>query len=346
MQSESKTGETISAGPTAVKIKPKMAFYIDVFSFCNLRCPSCPVENWPREDKAFTKGLMTEELLRRILEKATMECKVGDVALYNYTEPLLHPNLPRLVRVVKSFGLRCLISSNLNILRNPDELMAANPDSFRVSVSGFHQEIYERGHRRGNSEKVKENMRLLAEAKVRQGALTRLELYFHKYIDNEEDELPMRAYAEELGYTFFGAWAYMTVVEKVLSYINPDQPEAQITDEDLALMDRLALPTHQAVDVASRHDVKSCALQDEFMTIDVEGNVFLCCATSGRPSNMIGKYLELSLDAIQAKKRAHRLCGPCMKHGLPVYFNYGDPEFDEIGNRTRAAFRAGYKKAV
>src|SRR5437763_15875456 len=82
-------------------------FYIDVFSYCNLRCPSCLVgarygalSEWPR-------GLMSQDLLGRILDKAVGECRIEAVGLYNWTEPLLHPEIASLVRAVKWRGLVC-----------------------------------------------------------------------------------------------------------------------------------------------------------------------------------------------------------------------------------------------
>ena len=127
-------------------------FYIDVFSYCNLRCPSCLVgarygdlSEWPR-------GLMSPDLLDRVLDKALGECRIEAVGLYNWTEPLLHPEIARLVRAVKSCGLVCSLSSNLNVLREPESLLGEHPDYLRVSVSGFTQEIYARGHREGDIE--------------------------------------------------------------------------------------------------------------------------------------------------------------------------------------------------
>ena len=76
---------------TAVDPRPQMAFYIDVFGFCNLRCPSCPVGNWSDDPAVFHHGLMSKELLGAILDKAMRECRVRSVGLFNWTEPLLHP---------------------------------------------------------------------------------------------------------------------------------------------------------------------------------------------------------------------------------------------------------------
>lgn len=177
---------------------------------------------------------MSQALLDRILDKATRECQVGGVSLYNWAEPLLNPDLPALIRAVNGHGLRSLISSNLNILPDPEKLMRANPSWFRVSVSGFQQEIYARGHRHGKIEEVKANMRHLSEAKSKTGATTTLEIFYHRYIDNEADEVRMKTFAEDLGYEFVTAWAFMTPAEKVLTYTAPDQPLAILSNEDHA----------------------------------------------------------------------------------------------------------------
>ena len=314
-----------------------MTFYIDVFSSCNLACPSCPVSNLRSDPDHAPKGLMTEDLLRRILDKATREAEVSSVALFNWTEPLLHPKLAELVRVVKGFGLFCSLSSNLNVLRHADEVLAAGVDWFRISVSGFNQDVYQRTHRGGDIEKVKVNMIALAGARQRTGSNVDIEVFFHRYLGNFGDELEMRRFAECLGFRFVAGWAQMMPVEKVLTYADPARPEAPLTIEDYELIERLALPLEEAIAATSRQPVETCPLQDDYMTLDVEGNVYLCCAVSARSSNRLGSFLDTSTEDLQQMKRAHRLCGPCMKKGLPLYLEHRLPEFQEIGGRLRPA---------
>jgi pyruvate-formate lyase-activating enzyme len=318
--------------------RPQMTYYIDVFGYCNLRCPSCPVGNWTDDPAVFHHGLMTEELLGDILDKATRECRVKSVGLFNWTEPLLHPKIHDMISVVRSRGLKCGLSSNLNILRRPDLLMKANPDWFRVSVSGFTQALYVRGHKAGDIEKVKVNMRRLAEAKRETGAITDLELYFHRYVDNESEEAPMKAYAESLGYRFTAGWATMMPLEKVLTIADPASPRATLTSEDQSILDRLAIKVDQAIAVTSKRKVTSCSLQDDYVVLDVNGNATLCCACMGSDSNTIGNYLTMPIDAIQSARRSHPLCKPCMSFGIPS-LNEGGPELEDIGRRERARYR-------
>jgi hypothetical protein len=42
---------------------------------------------------------------------------------------------------------------------------------------------------------------------------------------------------------------------------------------------------------------------------------------------------------LQSARRSHSLCGPCMKHGIPVIADYLDPAFDQIGEQERARYR-------
>lgn len=317
-----------------------MHLFVDVFGYCNLRCPSCPVGNWTGGEQVFTSGLMSEDLLRQILDKATSEAEVRDVALFNWTEPLLNPNLPRLIEVVHSYGINCTISSNLNALRDPDALMASNPQWLRVSVSGFQQKIYERGHREGDIEQVKANMRALADAKARTGSTTELQLYFHKYIDNEADEAPMAEYAESLGYRFDTGWAYFMPVDKVLTKLGEETEDAILGDQDEAVLRRLAVPVERMAEVARANKPERCDLLEDYLVIDVQGDVFLCCAASGHPSNKIGSYLDLSLEELQERKHRHSLCGSCMKHGVPILETHQSKSrtFDRIGRAERKRF--------
>ena len=300
--------------------------YIDVFSYCNLRCPSCLVGNKLLHTSEWRRGLMTPDLLGRILDKGLSECLIWNVGLYNWTEPMLHPDLVELIRVVKSRGLRCTISSNLQVLRNPDDLLGSGLDLMRVSLSGFTQHVYERGHRGGDVEIVKDNMRRLAVAKAATGSATTIEVTYHQYLDNYHEIALMEEFSRSLGFKFTPYAAYMTTVEKVLAI-----QAGNCTPEDKLVLDRLAVPLDRAIAITSQNPPELCELLEDYIVIDVSGQVMLCCGSSLRPSNVIGNYLDVSLEEIQRRRRKHALCSDCMKLGLPSYF-HGGPEFNRIAN--------------
>jgi len=304
-------------------------FNIDVMGFgaCNLSCPSCPVGNMT--DVPNARGMLEPDLLRALLQKATTECKVNYVGLFNWSEPLLHPRLPELIRVVRSFGLQCTLSSNLNKLPNIEEVFRANPSSLRISCSGFRQENYGVTHRGGDIEVVKANMRKLVEARAATGASTELHMLYHRYRENLEDEVLMRNYCEELGINFIPAWAYFGPVEKVLAFVDKDE-STTITQDDRDIIDRLLLPLPEAIEAAKRHKYKPCLMQEEQISIDCKGNVQLCCNTYDTARFTLGSYLELPITQIQQMKYAHDTCSKCIGHGLHVYHTYAAPEFDSI----------------
>ena len=228
-------------------VRKKYIFYIDVFSYCNLRCPTCVVGNKYGDIKAWPRALMGPELLGRILDKALSECEIQQVGLYNWTEPLLHPNLPELIREIKSRDLACVLSSNLNVLRDPIALLAENPDWLRVSLSGYTQAVYEIGHREGNIEDVKQNMRHLAEARTATSARTRLQVYYHRYLHNVAEIAPMQKFATSLGFEFDTCLAQFFPVEKIIDY-----SEGRVTPEDQKILASFALPLDRALAVTSR----------------------------------------------------------------------------------------------
>jgi MoaA/NifB/PqqE/SkfB family radical SAM enzyme len=273
---------------------------------------------------------MEPDLLERIVRKAEFECEIDGFGLFNWTEPLLHPRLPEMIRVVTARGHRCDLSSNLNLLKNIDAVLLANPTNLRISCSGFRQDSYDFTHRGGDIEKVKANMAELAEARKRTGASTGIHMLFHRYSHNLQDEPLMKEYCESLGFQFIPVWAFMAPLEKLMAQATGDPSWSDITPDDRKLMDLLLLPVDEALDVAKRHRSKPCRLQDLEITLDFRGDVLPCCAVYDTDRFRLGNYLELSFEEIQRAKYASATCTACMNEGCHVYYTVTAPEFEEI----------------
>ena len=306
-------------------------FYIDVFSFCNLRCPSCVVGNKYGALSDWPHGLMSPSLLGRILDKAVGECRVVAVGLYNWTEPLLHPEIAKLIGVVNSRGIDSVISSNLNVLRDAEAIMRAAPKFFRISLSGFTQPVYARGHREGRIERVKHNMRRLAAARDAVGnTATHIDVNYHEYKDNRHEIEPMQEFATSLGFHFSTTLAQIYPVEKIIAIADGHE-----TSADRALLDRLALPLERALAITAAAGGADCPLLDDMMVLDVVGDVMLCCGSSMDRANTVGRFLDHPIAELQRRRRELTLCRRCLELGIPTYFQ-GHDAFVRLAEETLA----------
>jgi pyruvate-formate lyase-activating enzyme len=295
---------------------------IDVFSYCNLRCPSCIVGNKFGRMEDWPKGLMSPDLLDAIVAKAKSEIEIGGIGVFNWTEPLLHPRLYELIEVINNQGVPASISTNLNVRDSYDfeRLLAVRPSWMRISLSGFSQAIYERGHAGGDIELVKRNLISLARARDKLAIEPpAFQVFFHVYTYNIHEIEPMRLFCEALGFPFSTGYAQIFPVEKIIQV-----SQGTVSAADQALLATLTLPLDKALAITSRTGKSNCRLLDRVLAINVAGEVMLCCGSSMNAVNTIGPFLELSIDEIQARRSRHPLCGPCLALGIPDYFD-GSP---------------------
>jgi organic radical activating enzyme len=301
---------------------------IDICGACTLRCPSCPQGNV--KDYRLPQGFMDPELLTRIVAKAQSECRRPNISLFNWAEPLLHPQLPELVGIIQKAGIPCHLSSNLDILPDADALMAANPATLRISASGFTQEVYGRTHRGGDIERVKKHMVALAAAKKRNRADTDIFVHYHRYRHNLHDEPRLREFAKGLGFHFHAVWALFFPLEKLLAYAGEELDDFPLTEEDMALIDSLALPMRAALAAARKYRNRPCSLREDAISLDFQGNATLCCGVFDARKYSVANYLEIPLEEIQKVRRSHPLCNICMGQGVHVFMTYGIKEMDEL----------------
>lgn len=297
-----------------------MNMYIDIVGACNLSCPSCPMGN--SENLNFKKSMQLD-MFRQIVEKAKTE-GVRTIFLYNWTEPLVHPKIGEFIEIINAAGMMSGISTNLNLAKNMEKALLAEPGYFRISLSGFHQETYRKGHVGGDIEVVKQNMIALHEIKQRLGLKTRVDVYYHRYLDNIEEEALMREFSERLGFVFTTGYSVMMPLEKALAIVERD-PSVSATDHET--LTRLALPPYDdLINVLQHYPKQACTLKDDWLVIDCNGNTVLCCTIFNQTEYQVGKYLDMSIKELTRRKSTQKncvdMCDRCASKGLHIYSTY------------------------
>lgn len=323
------------------KLKPWRVF-LEINSLCSLRCPSCTKGSKDYEHKT---GVMDWSLMERILDKIKSENPNAVIFLYGNSEGFLHPKLPECVAAVRSRGLHPEISTNLNYVRRVDELLAAKPDLIIISLSGFTQEVYVKGHVGGDIEKVKANMRIIAEANNRIPLENRVNIQtnFHVYKGNEHEIPLMKEYCKNLGIGFFTSFARAISMENSLQYcrsVDPDAPayEVQegrpdwnhlfppISETYKSVVSRMHIPPTKAREMyADKPSCNACPIGGMFIYIHYDGLMSLCACVADRRINL-GQYLDHTQDEFITKRTGHAICKMCNHYRMREYFHIVDRE--------------------
>ncbi len=322
------------------KLQPWRVF-LEVNSACQLRCATCTKGNMEGYDHK--TGLMDSELMEKILDKIQSENPSAICFLYGNSEIFLHPRVPECIASIKRRGLHPEMSTNLNYLQRLDETLEAGPDYIIVSLSGFTQEIYERGHGGGNIEKVKENMRLMSEANNRVKNRVNMAVNFHVYNFNEHEIAPMKSYALSLGFGFFTSVARAISMENAIQYCRLHDPEATpfevqegepdwnhllppVGETYKKAMDMLRIPPTKARQMYESLPILNvCPIGagGMFVFIRHDGKTQMCACTADRRIT-IGDYLDMTPDQMIEKRTGHSICKQCLKYRTNLYFHIAD----------------------
>jgi len=316
-------------------------YFLEINSACNLRCPTCTKGNMEGYDHK--TGLMDMDLMEQILDKIKSENPEAIVFTYGNSEPFLHPKLPECIRAIHKRGLRPEMSTNLNHLNRTAEVLEAHPELMIVSLSGFTQEVYVKGHAGGQIEKVKKNMEILAHLnnEIPEPNRVKILVNYHIYKDNQHEIAPMREYATNLGLGFMTCYARAISMENAIQYCRSHDPEATpfeaqpgrpdwnkelppIGETYKTVMDRVVIPPTKAREMYEKWPVlKACPIGHMFSFIRHDGKISLCACVADRRI-VLGNYLDLSQDERILKRYDHAICQQCLKYRMSYYFHLVD----------------------
>lgn len=318
-------------------------YFLEINSACNLHCPTCTKGN--KEGYDHQNGIMELEMMEKILDKIKSENPNAIVLTYGNSEPFIHPKLPECIRAIKARGLFAQVSSNLNWIRRVPEVLDARPDLIIVSLSGWSQEVYEKGHAGGDIEKVKANMRILADENNARAPSDRIQILvnYHVYNDNGHEVAEMSEYAKNLGFSFSTCFARAISMENAIQYCRskdeePTPYEVQEGKPDwnkalppigktyVAAMERLKIDPTKARAMYEQYPVrKVCPVGDMFTFIRHDGKTSLCACVADRRIT-VGDYLETPMETLSEQRRGHAICQQCQKYRMNLYFHIVDQE--------------------
>ncbi len=139
-------------------IKPRSNPYIgilDITNICNMRCYHCPTGKhlYGRDP-----GSMDLSYVEKFMKKMGKYLYLAH--LYSWGEPLLHPKVTDIIRLVKSYRVSTIISSNLNTKNRAllEGICDSGLDYLALSIDGSSQEVYSRYRIGGDLDLVLQNI--------------------------------------------------------------------------------------------------------------------------------------------------------------------------------------------
>jgi radical SAM protein with 4Fe4S-binding SPASM domain len=186
-------------------------FFIDEFPLhldieptntCNLRCPFCATTY-----NRYTQGFMKEEIWKKILD----ECGRNNLYSLKFTyrgEPLLHPDLSKMVRYAKTVGVMDVyfntnaVKLNESVIR---ELINAGLDRISISFEGYSKEVYEKYRVGASFDHVVKNIEILRDIKKEIGVekpLVRIQTVLVPELRGHQQEYALfwRSRSDEVAY--------------------------------------------------------------------------------------------------------------------------------------------------
>lgn len=285
---------------------------IEVSGICNLTCMSCNLGSSP--ETRGRGGFMNIDTYKKVLTKLIQDIPfVSSVYLYLWGEPLLNPELPHIIEYTKQCGLGVEISTNLNQCANLEKVIQAAPDFLIVPCSGTGNN-YELTHTGGKWSVFEQNLYKLKEYITRYSVSTGVEVVYHVYRHNLNDDYDyIEHLAEKLGFSFKPVIANI-FPERILDYVAFGKDIPEVMKE----ISKSMIYTINDQIQFSQEKNKKCVMMNAFPVIRWNGSVIPCCNMEG--GTVADNYLEVSLKELKRRQVSSSLCKACISLKLQHAF--------------------------
>ena len=178
---------------------------LELWNECNAGCLFCRDKKGriydvnPQGIGTIDKGKMPLEMAADIIKQLKEDVLIA--VLYTNGEPLLYPDLPKLVQVATENHVATMMATN-GLLWTEEKaraVLSAGIDFIKIQLSGYTQDIYSVQIRYGNVEKLKDNIRMLARVNEEEGYKAVIMIDYILYNYNRHQLDLVKEFCKELG---------------------------------------------------------------------------------------------------------------------------------------------------
>lgn len=296
-------------------IKAFDTVYFEIAGFCNAKCPYCisGANRTSNNKPSFLKPEIFAESLK-LLHRKHILSQDATINLYVWGEPFLHPQLSELIAIANQYPYKIAFSTNASKVPVIDHNFIKRLQSITFSCSGFSQKSYDRIHGL-DFEQIKSNMLKIVGDCRKSGSRAAFLINYHLYQFNLEELKLAKAFSTENNISLKANYAILNNWTMTRQWIDGQLP-ANVMRR--AACDLFNYKTEELLALAPA-DYK-CP-QYEYLVLDENANVCICCQTPKDDNFLCGNLLEGNIEEILQRRRTSAVCQDCIKSKMAFIFN-------------------------
>jgi MoaA/NifB/PqqE/SkfB family radical SAM enzyme len=303
--------------------------YYEISGVCNAKCPYCSTGSGATKGKP-RRFIPPEEFDRGLNRLYELGILNNDVffGLFNWGEPLLHPQLNEILGTLKEADQRFALSTNGSIIpKILNSLLLENLSYLRVSLPGFSQRSYDKIHQL-DFDTVLHNIDVLNDMVPP----NTLEVGIFAYKFNIVEMAEACKYFNNKNIRYQVLMPHLTDLNDAIEYLTETMSpvKKQMIEEDLFTDHIGPLMLHK--------NKEYCPFLRNQIVIDEYNNISICCVLDKNSEYYsIGSIFERTKeDLFKFKTQGQEICRKCLSAGVPYWYshNYLPKELQAFNTQT------------
>lgn len=282
---------------------------IEISGVCNAKCPYCITgqRNLKHEK---TGDFIELQTFRRCIEQLKQKQLIHNgtvIALYNYGEPMLHPNFSEIITYLEDNEIFYALSTNASYLPSEDILKRMKHlQTIQFSVCGCSQESYDKIHKLSYQETHNNIIKMTSLLHTYYpGIECVLKLQMYRF--NEDEYIDAINFAKQNGMTVIPLHAIFANLKQQLSFVEAFKKDKNIANNSEQLW-------YYLDELLEMPIISECP-QWNSMVIDEKMNVPICCMVT----KIMDEYKLTDITAVTPDILKSRsglpLCKKCINSG-------------------------------